>query len=162
MEHTYVFPSLHDKCILYYAPAGTYTNHFYVIERSPNEWSIEISKSHFGEILAQAYYYFEKTHTFSLLAEASSPPKNKTKTKAKKKYKPVDKKVHSVPGTMPEQFRIVRKFPSDPLKELPELPVNPPDFVPGKRYTEERKNAMDVNPDGFLTPEEEKLVSTLR
>lgn len=162
MEHTYIFPSLEDSCILYYAPAGTYTNHFYLIERSPGEWSIEISTTHFADILAEAYHYYEKSHTFSLRVEDPEPPKKKKgKTKPKKKYKPADKKVHSVPATMPERFRIVRKFPSNPLDTLPELPTNPPEFVPGKRYTEERKKEMDINPDGFLTPEEEKLVHHL-
>ena len=73
-------------------------------------------------------------------------------------YKKVANKVRPVATTLPEEFRIVRKIPSDPLAELPKLPTNPPIFTPGQRYTQERKDAMQVNEDGFLWPEEEKLV----
>ena len=62
---------------------------------------------------------------------------------------------------MPEEFRIVRKIPGDPLVGLPILPTNPPDYTPGQRYTQERKEMMPVNKDGFLWPEEEKLVHYL-
>jgi hypothetical protein len=73
-------------------------------------------------------------------------------------YKKVANRVKPVATTLPEDFRIVRKFPSDPLANLPELPEHPPEFTPGRRYTVERKEAMKVNEDGFLWPEEEKLV----
>ena len=73
-------------------------------------------------------------------------------------YKKVANRVKPVATTLPEEFRIVRKVPSNPLAELPKLPTAPPDFTPGERYTEERKNLMPINPDGFLWPEEEKLV----
>ena len=39
--------------------------------------------------------------------------------------------------------------------------MKPLDFSPGERYNEERKNLMPVNKDGFLWPEEEKLVHYL-
>ncbi|KDQ09755.1 hypothetical protein BOTBODRAFT_74174, partial [Botryobasidium botryosum FD-172 SS1] len=41
---------------------------------------------------------------------------------------------------------------------LPPLPVSPPPFTPGVRYTQERHDAFPVNPSGFLTPDEERLV----
>ena len=44
---------------------------------------------------------------------------------------------------------------------MPVLPTSPPEFVPGTRYTEERKQMMPVNIDGFLWLEEEKLVHHL-
>jgi hypothetical protein len=66
-----------------------------------------------------------------------------------------------VATTLPEQFRIVRKILSDPLAELPELPRKPPEFKAGNRYSMERKEAMAVNKDRFLWPEEEKLVHHL-
>lgn len=71
-------------------------------------------------------------------------------------YKRVDKKVKPVPGIFPEDARVIRKFPEDPLKTLPPLPTNPPEFVPGERLTLERLKMMNIN-DGFLWPEEEKL-----
>ena len=67
-------------------------------------------------------------------------------------------RVRPVATTLPEEFRIIRRFPSDPLADLPKLPTSPPDFTPGKRYTQERKEHMKVNTDRFLWPEEEKLV----
>lgn len=76
-------------------------------------------------------------------------------------YKKVENRVKPVATTLPENFRIVRKTPRNPLQGMPELPTRPPEFTPGKRYTEERKQAMKVNEEGFLWPEEEKLVHYL-
>lgn len=73
-------------------------------------------------------------------------------------YKKVANRVKPVATTLPEQYRIQRRIPSDPLADLPTLPTHPPDFTPGVRYTEERMASMNANPEGFLTPEEEKLV----
>ncbi len=73
-------------------------------------------------------------------------------------YKKVENRVKPVSTTLPEHFRIERRTPSDPLAEIPILPHHPPEFSPGARYTAERKEAMNVNPDGFLLPDEEKLV----
>jgi len=39
----------------------------------------------------------------------------------KRKYKPVEKKVRAVPATLPEEFRVVRRTPRDPLLTLPEV-----------------------------------------
>ena len=73
-------------------------------------------------------------------------------------YKKVANRVRPVATTLPEEFRIIRRFPSNPLADLPKLPTSPPDFTPGIRYTQERKDQMKVNTDNFLWPEEEKLV----
>jgi hypothetical protein len=63
--------------------------------------------------------------------------------------------------TLPEQFCIVRHIPTDPLQNMPVLSLHPPDFTPGMRYTQEQKDTMKVNEEGFLTDEEEKLVHHL-
>src|SRR5712664_3587685 len=76
-------------------------------------------------------------------------------------YKKVANKIRPVATTLPDEFRIVRRIPSDPLVELPRLPTSPPEFIPGTRYTQERKDAMPVNLNKFLWPEEEKLVHYL-
>jgi hypothetical protein len=57
---------------------------------------------------------------------------------ARKKYKPVTKKVHPVIGELPEKFRIERKIIGNPLDDLPILNPNPPPFQPSDRYTLER------------------------
>ena len=72
-------------------------------------------------------------------------------------YKKVANRVKPVATTLPEEFRIVRRVPHDPLADLPTLPEHPPDFTPGKRYTAERMMKQKINPNGFLTSEEEKL-----
>ena len=76
-------------------------------------------------------------------------------------YKKVANKVRPVATTLPEDFRIVRREHPDPLKDMPVLPTQPPVFTPGQRFTQERKDALDINPDGFLWPEEEKLAFEL-
>jgi hypothetical protein len=54
---------------------------------------------------------------------------------AKKKYKPVAKKVRPVIGELPEKFRIKRKIIGNPLNDLPTLNPNPPPFTPSNHYT---------------------------
>ena len=73
-------------------------------------------------------------------------------------YKPVDRKVKPVPGIFPEDARVIRKFPEDPLKSLPSLPVKPPKFIPTEKITKDRLKEIETNKDGFLSPEEEKLL----
>lgn len=72
-------------------------------------------------------------------------------------YKRVDRRVKPVPGVFPEDARVHRRIPEDPLLSLPPLTPYPPTFLPGERLTEERLEEMNINPDGFLWPEEEKL-----
>jgi hypothetical protein len=73
-------------------------------------------------------------------------------------YKRVDKKVCPVAGTFPEEMRVHRRFPSDPLVTLSKLPTNPLDFVPTTKITADRMKTLNVNAKGFLWPEEEKLI----
>ena len=68
-------------------------------------------------------------------------------------YKKVANRVRPVATTLPEEFRIIQRFPSNPLTDLPKLPTSPPNFSPGKRYTQERMEQMKVNTDNFLWPE---------
>ncbi|THU93036.1 hypothetical protein K435DRAFT_575200, partial [Dendrothele bispora CBS 962.96] len=72
-----------------------------------------------------------------------------------RKYKPVGVKVRPVKTQVPPEFHIKRDIKGDPLADMPELPTHPPEFVPGERYTEERKKIIDDNhPGDFLWPEE--------
>jgi hypothetical protein len=59
---------------------------------------------------------------------------------------------------LPEDFRVIRRIPVDPLLSLPSLPTHPPDFTPGERLMQERLDALCLNTDSFLQPEEEKLL----
>jgi len=86
-----------------------------------------------------------------LLADA----KWKIEGKSLFKYKPVAKKVKPILGTLPSEFRIVRNIMRDPLKDMPKLNPNPPDFEPKGRYTEERMKQMDaLHNEDFMWPEE--------
>ena len=71
-------------------------------------------------------------------------------------YKRVDRKVKPVPGTFPEDARVLRKFPENPLTSLPKLTPNPPEFDPSERLTLERLQMLNID-NGFLWPEEVKL-----
>ena len=76
-----------------------------------------------------------------------------------RKYKPVAVKVRPVKADLPEEFRVRRHIYGDPLADLPDLPTHPPEFTPGIRYTQERKEIIEKNhAEGFLTDEEMKLV----
>jgi hypothetical protein len=72
-------------------------------------------------------------------------------------YKRADKKIHPVSGTFPEEARVHRTIPENPLLTLQPLPIHPPSFIPGNRLTEERLLQLEVNKDEFLWAEEEKL-----
>ncbi|KAI0337426.1 hypothetical protein BDW22DRAFT_1339778, partial [Trametopsis cervina] len=67
-------------------------------------------------------------------------------------YKRVDRKVKPVPAVFPEDARVRRQFPEDPLANLPILPMHPPTFEEDKegRLTLERLKEMKINPEGFL------------
>ena len=72
-------------------------------------------------------------------------------------YKPVMKKVCSVVAQVDEEFRITQTLPNDPLLGLLSLPMHPPDFIPGERFTQEHTDALDLDPTNWLWPEEVKL-----
>jgi len=72
-------------------------------------------------------------------------------------YKRVDQKVRPVPGVFPENIKVRRMIPEDPLLSLPPLPISPPDFVPTTKLTIERMNDLKIHTNNFLWPEEVKL-----
>jgi len=74
--------------------------------------------------------------TPSLAADSSfCSPKPLAILAAKKKYKPVSKKVRPVMTDLPERFRIIRNIVGDPLTGMPVLSKIPPPFQPTQRYT---------------------------
>lgn len=95
---------------------------------------------------AQVFY----AHAINTRVEASE-------VKVGAAYKRVDRRIKPVPGVFPEDARVLRRFPEDPLASLPVLPTRPPSFVPSERLTLERIKEMRINDEGFLWPEEEKL-----
>ena len=67
-----------------------------------------------------------------------SPGTNETeRTIESLAYKKVVNKTRLIATTLPVEFRIVQRIPSDPLAKLPILLTHPPDFDPGERYTKE-------------------------
>src|ERR1700710_370116 len=47
-------------------------------------------------------------------------------------YKPVARKVRTVPESITEDYHITRRLQNDPLEALIDLPTHPPEFIPGK------------------------------
>jgi deoxyribodipyrimidine photolyase len=72
-------------------------------------------------------------------------------------YKRVDKKVKPVSTTFSPDYTVQQCIPEDPSEMLPELPVNPPPFTPGNQLTMDRLKQLEINPDGFLSADKEKL-----
>jgi hypothetical protein len=78
---------------------------------------------------------------------------------AGKKYKPVADKIKPTFQELPEEYRIIRNITGDPLKDMPELPVFPPEFTPTGRYTKDRRDIVDkLHDEDFLLPWERKLM----
>ncbi|KAF7761172.1 hypothetical protein Agabi119p4_10581 [Agaricus bisporus var. burnettii] len=103
------------------------------------EWGIKGKEDTLTEhILASSYAYNPLAHCLA--------------------YKSVTNKVRPVPGTMPDDCRIIRRFPENPLDSVPIiLPYSPP-FQPGKHLTEERVKDLGIFTNEFLLPEEQKLI----
>ena len=84
--------------------------------------------------------------------------KNDKNTKVVLKYKRVDKKIRPIPSQIPSSMKAQRRFPEDPLRNLPTLPFHPPEFQPTAKVTGERMNAIDIDSNPDLLPEEKKLL----
>ena len=74
------------------------------------------------------------------------------------KYKKVEDRIRPVPAVMPEDVKVKRTLPVDPIKNLPVLPSQPPDFVPTKRMTQERMDKLGINDNLELTEGERSLL----
>jgi hypothetical protein len=72
-------------------------------------------------------------------------------------YKRVDKKIRPVSTTFSPNYEVWRTIPEDPLKTLPALSKNPPKFQATERLSHERLAQLEINKDGFLSPQEEAL-----
>ena len=59
--------------------------------------------------------------------------------------------------TLPEEFRIMCIAPPDPLVLIPILVTYPLDFAPGERYTRERYEALNIDPDGCMWKDKKKI-----
>jgi len=73
-------------------------------------------------------------------------------------YKPVARKVRSVLAPVDEEFQVTQSLPDDPLAGMIPLPTHPPDFIPRKRFTQERADTLDLDPANWLWSDEVKLV----
>jgi hypothetical protein len=79
----------------------------------------------------------------------------------KRKYRKAEDRIQPIAMQLPEEFRIIRNITGDPLENIPALPMHPPDLTPGLRYMQEQHDKLQLNPDRFLWPEEEKLAHHL-
>jgi hypothetical protein len=79
----------------------------------------------------------------------------------KRKYRKAEDRIQPIAMQLPEEFRIICNIIGDPLENMPVLPMHPPNFVPGLQYTQEQYEKLQLNPNSFLWPEEEKLTHHL-
>lgn len=86
------------------------------------------------------------------------PTLRKSEEKFALKYKTVDKKVRPVPMMIPEDMKVKRSFPSDPLGNLPTLPQKAPMFVPTDKVTRERMEKLEEGMSKDLSEEERCLL----
>jgi len=78
--------------------------------------------------------------------------------KAVLKYKRVDQKVRPIPSMIPYHMKTHRRYPEDPLHNLPNLPYCPPEFGPTSKVTTERMASLEIDKNQELWPEEKKLL----
>lgn len=95
--------------------------------------------------------------TESVLAVSGAPPQRKGVV-YKKKYKQSHNKVRPVATTLPDEFRIVRHKNEKALDHCRPLPRIAPDFIPTPKFTQERMDALKLDPHHFLYPAELRLV----
>ena len=74
------------------------------------------------------------------------------------KYKKVENRVRPVPAVMPEDVKVKRTFPEDPLASLPVLPTRPPEFRPTDKITQERMDTLSIDANSDLSEEERRLL----
>ena len=111
------------------------------------------------EVTSNAPYATLFSPTSSSIQSVSHYESSPVYLSLKKKYKPVDKKIHPVTTTLPQRFRIIRNITGNPLQDLPTLNPLPLPYQPSSRYTPDRKNIIDKNHDGdFLWPQERNLL----
>ena len=84
--------------------------------------------------------------------------KYQTETETTYKYKKVADRVKPIPTTLLEDYRIIRRAHPDPLKDIPVLPTHSPTFFLDSRFTQERRNTLDIDSIEFLIDDEQNLV----
>ena len=94
----------------------------------------------------------EDIYTHDILKEQGSPGAWAFK------YKKVENRVRPVPAVMPEDIKVKRTFPNDPLSNLPVLPTHPPEFSPTEKMTQERMDKLDIDANPDLWEEEKRLL----
>lgn len=102
-------------------------------------------------------WHASPAHMHFCIMQESSHETLDAEGKVNTAFKRVDQKVKPVAGTMPEETKVLRRFPEDPLKTLLPLTPNIPSFIPTTKLTQERIDKLEINKGGFMWPEEEKL-----
>jgi transposase InsO family protein len=102
-------------------------------------------------------YLSDDSEDIQFLVDSQDDNIQHCNTAGRRKYRPVNQRIRPVPATFPEEARVIRQFPEDPLLSLPSLSPNPPEFNPTQKLTRDRLDILKINEEGFLWPEEEKL-----
>src|SRR5277367_2582255 len=145
-----------ERTAKYQVPFSTYTPARSAAIQSLRTPTIRVSKPLSTDSLSTS-------STPSFFIPVATVPQSSSKKvpifiSAKKKYKPVARKVRPVLEDLPGKFRIIRNIIGDPLAGLPTLNPNPPPFIPTGRYTQERKELFNKANTGFLLPDERALL----
>lgn len=74
------------------------------------------------------------------------------------RYRKVENRIRPVPAVMPEDVKVKRAFPKDPLANLPMLPKHPPHFTPTEKITQERIDKLGIGDNPDMTEEEKRLL----
>ncbi|KIK77546.1 hypothetical protein PAXRUDRAFT_73428, partial [Paxillus rubicundulus Ve08.2h10] len=138
-------PSIHlgatlfNLCYLFLAPhASTFLFHLFSCAHSQSKFSPVDNKGH-----SPTYNYLTSTNSVPTPTAISASGSAVHHGLA---YKPVSRKVMAVPAPLLEGLQIVYRLPNDPLAGLKPLLTKPPDFILGTHFTEERAEALDLNP----------------
>ncbi|TFK43134.1 hypothetical protein BDQ12DRAFT_695460 [Crucibulum laeve] len=69
----------------------------------------------------------------------------------------LNKKVHPVSTAFPQKCQVTCQISEDPILVLPFLTTNHPDFIPSEKISEDQIKELNINLDGSLSNEEEKV-----
>jgi hypothetical protein len=124
--------------------------------------STEDSKHPMVSILITDAFIGEEVHPEKKYHQVYTPMgEKKPGVVYRRKYRKAEDRIQPIATQLPEEFRIIRNIIGDPLENMLVLPTHPPDFVPSLQYMQEWYKKLQLNPNGFLWPEEEKLAHHL-
>ena len=126
-------------------------------------WKRPVTSEHVNldevaEILQDTFQHAGSTRPPKEVVLACQTHKGSNQSVQVYKYKKVENRIRPIPTTMPEEVKVKRTFPDDPLKNLPILPTQAPEFVPTAWVTQERMDKLGIQDNPELSEEERCLL----